>query len=346
MSTGGRPRYSRQELLSVIGRSGQRALRNSTAVVVGLGALGSTVAGLLSRAGVGTLRLVDRDLVELSNLQRQCLYDESDAEEGVPKAVAAADHLSMVNSEVTYEVLVEDVNSSSVEAVVRGATVVVDGLDNFYTRALLNQACVKLGVPWVHGACIATHGMVLTVIPGKTPCYGCLVPDADRRVSPFTCDTVGVFGPTASIVGSLEASEALKILTARVDAVSPGRMLWVDLWENVTTSFLVKQNPECPVCGRREFPLLERRDRLMTTSVCGRNAVQVTPDPATRFDFESTLANLRTALPPDALEANQYLAKLTLGQNDIVLFRDGRAMIFGTSDPVAAKSIYTRYIGG
>lgn len=339
-------RYSRQELLPGFGRSGQEFLRHSLAVIVGLGALGSMAAGLLARAGVGKLRLVDRDLVEWSNLQRQSLYDESDAERGVPKAVAAAEYLKEVNSEVEYECLVEDMNASNVENMVRGATVVVDGLDSFYARALLNQACVKHNVPWVHGAAVATQGTSMTIIPGETPCYGCLVPDADRRVSPFTCDTVGVLGPIVSFIGSLEASEALKLLTGNRDAISPGKMLWVDLWENVWTSVTVKRDPLCPVCGKRQFPLLERRDRLTTASVCGRNAVQVVPDPSARFDYHTASANLAGAFPAEAVHSTPYLTRVNLGANEIVLFKDGRAMIFGTSDPVAAKSLYTRYIGG
>lgn len=342
----GELRYSRHELLPQIGPSGQAALRRGVAVIVGLGALGSTAANLLSRAGVGTIRLVDRDLVEWSNLQRQCLYDESDAKEGVPKVLAAERHLKQVNSEVNYEALVQDMNPMNVEDIIKGATVVIDGLDNFYSRALLNQACVKHGIPWIHGACISTHGVVMTVIPGETACYNCLAPDADRRVSPYTCDTAGVFSPSVSLVASIQSAEAIKILAGNVRSVRRGEMLWFDPWENVVSPVQVKRNPSCQVCGKREFPLLEKRELLGTTSVCGRNAVQVTPDPGRKFDFEEKIGALKQSIPWNALEVNDYLAKFSAEGVEIVLFRDGRAMVFGTSDPVRAKSIYVRYIGG
>lgn len=339
-------RYARQEILPQIGPAGQEALSRGTAVVIGLGALGSAAAELLARAGVGTLRLVDRDVVDWSNLQRQCLYEEADAVAGTPKAIAAAQRLRKVNSDVAYEPLMQDVNPSNVEAVIRGATVVIDGLDGFYSRALLNQACVKHIVPWVHGACVATYGMTTTVVPGETPCYSCLVPDADHRVSALTCDTAGVLGPIVTLVGSFQASEALKVLTGNRAALAGGRLTWVDLWGNALSQLPVKRDPNCPVCGRQQYPLLERTDRLMTTTVCGRDAVQVTPDGSVRFDFSGTVEGLRRAFPSGSLEVSPYLAKLKLEKNDVVLFRDGRAMVFGTSDPAIARSLYTRYIGG
>jgi len=249
-------RYSRHALLSTLGQEGQDAIRKGTAVVAGLGGLGGTASNLLARAGVGTLRLVDPDTVDWTNVQRQGLYDESDAEESLPKAAAAKKRLAKVNSEVRYEAITQEISPGNVEEILSGATVVVDGLDSFRARALLNQACVKLGIPWVHGACVSTQGTVTTVIPGETPCYACLVPDAAGRAPLYTSATVGVFAPAVFTIASLEASEALKILAGRMDAVLRGRMLWVDVWTNEVTSFAVKRNPECPVCGRREFSLL------------------------------------------------------------------------------------------
>lgn len=334
-------RYSRQVCLSEIGEEGQERIRNSTVVILGLGALGSTVANILSRAGVGNLRLVDRDFVELSNLQRQGIYDEEDVKKNLPKAVAAKNHLAEINSEITYEALVMDVNPGNVEKIIRDATVVVDGLDNYYTRALVNQACVKLGIPWVHGACISTYGTVMTLIPGKTPCYECFVPGAGERTSPYTCDTVGVFGPVAFLVASWEASEALKIAAGNGDSVL-GNLIWIDLWGNRVTPISINRNSDCPVCARREFPLLEKREPIMTSSVCGKNAVQVVPG-LDKFDFDVRREVLSRTFP---LEVNDYLLKFNAGDYEIVLFRDGRAMVFGTTDQNVAKSLYTRYIGG
>lgn len=335
-------RYSRQVLVSWIGEKGQEAIMNGTAVIIGLGALGSTIANILARSGVGTLRLVDRDFVDWTNLQRQGLYDEADARNSLPKAVAAKEHLVRINSEINYEVIVDDVNPGNVERVVAGASVVLDGLDNFYTRVLINEACVKLGIPWIHGACISTYGTLATILPGDTACYNCLFPDASSMTSPYTCDTVGVLGPIAFIIASWEASEALKILAGRKDLVSR-KLMWLDLWKNEITSILTERDRECPVCAAREFPMLQQRDRVMTSSICGRNAVQVLPDVSRGFDFESTLHVLSRAFP---VEFNQYLLRIHCGEHEIVLFRDGRAIVFGTSDPKVAKSLYTRYIGG
>lgn len=252
-----RSRYSRHVLLSGIGQEGQDSIRRGTAVVVGLGGLGSTASVLLARAGVGLLRLVDPDRVDWTNVQRQGLYDESDAERGVLKAEAALEHLRKVNSEVRCEALAEDLNPSNAESVVRGATVVVDGLDSFRGRAILNQACVRLGIPLIHGACVSTHGTVTTIFPGETPCYACIVPDAATREAPFTSATVGVFAPAVFAVGSFEAAEALKVLAGRREAALCGRMLWIDFWDSEIRSFTVRRNPDCPVCGRHEYSLLQ-----------------------------------------------------------------------------------------
>jgi adenylyltransferase/sulfurtransferase len=250
-------RYSRHVSLAGIGREGQDSIRRGTAAIIGLGGLGGTASILLARAGAGTLRLVDPDRVDWTNMQRQSLYDESDAERGVQKAEAAARHLSGINSEVRYEPVTEGLNPSNAERIVRGATVVVDCLDNFHDRALLNQACVKLGVPLVHGACVSAHGTVTTILPGDTPCYACIVPDAATREAPYTSATVGVFAPAVFAVASFEAAEALKVLTGRKEALLSGRMLWIDVWEGEVRSFTIRRDPGCPVCGRHEYTLLQ-----------------------------------------------------------------------------------------
>ncbi|MGE5578634.1 MAG: HesA/MoeB/ThiF family protein [Bacillota bacterium] len=243
------PRYSRHVLLSGIGEEGQKAIRKGTAVVVGLGGLGSTSSILLARSGVGTLRLVDPDLVDMTNMQRQGLYDEADAQNHTPKAAAARQHLARVNSQVNYEVLVEALDASNAERIVRGATVVVDGLDNFKGRDVLNRACARLGIPWVHGAAVSTHGTVTTIVPGETPCYACIVPDAGSRVAPYTSANVGVFAPTVFTVASIQACEALKVLAGRKDDLLKNRMLWIDLWNSTFRTVSVSKNPDCPVCA-------------------------------------------------------------------------------------------------
>ena len=250
-------RYSRHELLSVIGKTGQDSIRRGTAVIVGLGGLGGTVSILLARSGVGALRLVDPDRVDWTNMQRQALFDEDDAEAGRAKAEAAVRRLMAINSEVTYEAVPEALGQANAEAILRGAAVAVDCLDNFRARAVLNQACVKLGIPLVHGACVATHGTVTTIVPGETACYECIVPDAATRIATHTSSTVGVFAPAVFAVASLQAAEALKILSGDKESALKGKMLWLDVWNGNVTTFSVPRNHDCPVCGRRQLPLLE-----------------------------------------------------------------------------------------
>lgn len=336
-------RYSRQVLVDKIGPAGQESIGRGLAVVIGLGALGSAAANLLARAGTGRMRLVDRDIVDWSNLQRQTLYMEADAAGSLPKAVAAAARLRQANSEVTYEPIVDDVGPSNVEQLIAGATVVVDGLDNFHTRGLINEACIKHGIPWVHGACLSTHGMVMTVVPGRGPCYECLLPDAGSMTSPHTCDTVGILGPVAIAVAAREAMEAIKFLAGRADEATLGLTVF-DLWTNEFRYLGVDRNAGCSVCGRREFPLLERGDPLKTTTLCGRDAVQVVPSLSRRFDFDAVARTLRRAFP--SVQENPYVLRLRQDGYEIVLFRDGRAIIFGTTDENTAKGVYVRYVGG
>lgn len=247
--SGNDSRYSRHVLLPGIGEGGQEAIRSGMAVVVGLGGLGSTSSILLARSGVGTLRLVDPDLVDLTNMQRQALYDEDDARNHTPKAAAARRHLAKVNSEVQYDVLVESLEASNAERIIRGATVVVDGLDNFRGRDVLNRACARLRIPWIHGACVSTHGTVTTIVPGETPCYSCIVPDASSRSTPYTSATVGVYAPAVFTIASIQAAEALKVLAGRMDDLLKGRMAWVDLWDSTFRTFSISRNPDCPVCA-------------------------------------------------------------------------------------------------
>ncbi|MGA8942854.1 MAG: ThiF family adenylyltransferase [Thermoactinomyces sp.] len=337
-------RYSRQVLVDGVGEAGQEAIANSKVVIIGLGALGSNVANLLARAGVGELYLVDRDFVDWTNLHRQVLYDEEDARKTIPKAIAAKKHLERINSEISYQVIVTDVNSSNIEEIVTGATLVVDGLDNLPTRALINEACVKHGIPWIHGTCIATYGCLATFIPGKTACFHCVYPDVTERTAVSdTCDTAGVLGPTASMVASWEASEALRLIVGKQKNEVATGLIFIELWEKSVQSIPIEQNPDCKVCGKRHFTLLEQPQQVFATSLCGRQAVQVVPPVSFQIDFDNLAHGLGKIF---RIEQNQYLLKFYPGEYEVVLFRDGRAIIFGTTDVQTARNIYGRYIGG
>jgi molybdopterin/thiamine biosynthesis adenylyltransferase len=301
--------YARQTVLREIGQADQRMIDGSTAVIAGLGALGANSANLLARAGVGTLRLVDRDIVDWTNLQRQSLFEEEDAVQSLPKAEAAARYLKRVSSAIRYEPITEDFNPGNIERIVTGATVVVDGLDNFNTRALLNQACVKHGIPWLYGACLGTYGSAATIIPGVSACLNCLLPDIGQATTPpLTCETVGVLGPVAALVtaAAWQSSEALKIMVGKKDAVSR-HIVHVDLWQNDFSTLPMTRVAGCAVCGQHKFDPLEHGSRLATASLCGRDAVQIVPPPSFNLDFDllcQTLGRIFT------LEQNPYLAQI------------------------------------
>ena len=336
-------RYARQTVLKEIGQAGQEMLAGSTAVIVGLGALGSNSASLLARAGVGTLRLVDRDFVDWTNLQRQCLFEEADAAESFPKAEAAARYLKRVNSAIRYEPITDDINPGNIERILAGAAVVVDGLDSFYTRALVNEACVKLGIPWVYGACLGTCGSAATIIPGVSACLHCLLPEVGRATTPpLSCETVGVLGPIAAVVAAWQSSEALKIMVGKKDAVS-NHLVHVEMWHNDFSTLPMTRVADCSVCGQHRFELLEHGSRLATASLCGRDAVQIVPPPSFSMDFDLLQQTLSRLFP---LEQNPYLLRFHADDHDVVVFRDGRAMVFGTSDPKTALNLYGKYIGG
>jgi molybdopterin-synthase adenylyltransferase len=335
-------RYARQIVMPQVGEPGQRRIGDAVVVVAGLGALGTHVADLLARAGVGTLRLVDRDLVELSNLQRQSLFAEQDVAAALPKAEAAVRRLRQINSSIRYESIVADINPATVETITAGATVVVDGLDNFYTRMLINESCVKSGVPLVYGACLATYGSVVTVIPGVSACLHCLFPEVARDAAPpVTCETAGVLGPVAALIAAWQASEVLKIASGHAALTSP-HLIHVDLWRNELTRLPAARVPGCTVCGARKFDLLAEPARLATASLCGRNAVQVVPPRSFNLDFDLLCTTLARTVH---LDRNPYVVRFRIGDRDVAVFRDGRAIVFGTSDANEALSLYGKYVG-
>jgi adenylyltransferase/sulfurtransferase len=335
-------RYSRQILFGGVGAEGQRRLRAARVLVVGCGALGSAQVETLARAGVGDLTVVDRDFVEESNLQRQTMFTERDARERVPKAVAAARRVAEINSDVRCAAEVADVNNSNAERLVRGADLVLDGTDNFATRYLLNDGCVKHGVNWVYGAAVGSYGVTMTVRPRLSPCLRCLFPEPPPAGSAPTCDTAGVLMPIISIVAAVQASEAIKLLTGRAEKLHGG--LWqFDVWENVWRRISMGEpDPACPACALGRFDSLEAEAGDLATVLCGREAVQVSPRAGSRLDLKALAERLRGA---GEVKANEYLVRLKTGEYELTIFGDARAVVRGTEDVTLARSLYARYVG-
>ena len=338
-------RYHRQTLLPQIGARGQERLRTSRVLLVGCGALGSVAAEQLARAGIGTIRIADRDVVELTNLQRQVLFDESDAREGLPKAVAAAKRLAQINAGVTVEPVVTDVDSENVEQLIDGVQLVMDGTDNVETRYLINDVSVKHGIPWVYGACVGTEGRVFAVRPARGPCLRCIFPNPPGPGELPTCDTAGVLGPVAAVVGAMQAVAAIKLLSGNAEAVAD-EMLTFDLWANRIKALHTADatRGDCLTCGLRRFEFLERSSRDTTTRLCGRNAVQVRP---ARSANGFSLLRLAERLAPAArVKRTEHLVRATLdGGIELTAFADGRVIVHGTGDAARARSIYARFVG-
>lgn len=335
-------RYSRQMILPGWGRTRQQRLAQKTAVVVGCGALGSHIASHMVRAGVGRLVLADRDFVEWHNLPRQALYSEADAEKGVPKAVAAGRRLRLLNSLVEIEEHVVDVNADTVEDLLAGADVVLDGADNFEVRYLVNEVCVKYDVPWVYGGVLGTYGLTAAILPGETPCLRCLLGPMPPPGAVPTCEVAGVLGPAVAIIAALEATEALKILLGRRDELLHS-LVMVDVWSgDFERARIQKGAGRCPVCDDGRYELLEAEQGAMTAVLCGRNAVQITPRSPQRLDLASLADRLVDVGPVDV---NKYLLRMDVEGVQFTVFSDGRTIIKGTDDPVQARSLYARYVG-
>lgn len=332
-------KYSRQVLFAGLGAEGQARLRASRAVIIGCGALGSYSAAALARAGVGRITVVDRDYVETSNLQRQALFDEEDAAQSLPKAVAAERHLRRINSDVEVDGRIADVTPSNVEQLIGGAAVVLDGADNFETRYLVNEACVKHGIPWVYAAAVASRGLTMPVLPGRTPCLTCVFPDLPAGATE-TCDTAGILNSAAAAIAAFQVADAMKIMSGALDRVE-ARLLSLDVWENGMHSLSLGQpRPDCEVCARRSFRHLAGQGRPQIT-MCGRNAVQI-HEHERGLDLRALAERLR---PLGAVQTNDFILKFRVGPYQITLFPDGRAIITGTTDPAMARSLYARYIG-
>jgi molybdopterin-synthase adenylyltransferase len=332
-------------LLPAIGEPGQRRLREARVLVVGCGALGSVACDLLARAGIGSLRIADRDLVEISNLQRQVLFDEFDAAEAAPKALAAARRLGSINSHIHVEPRVVDVDSENIERLTDGIDLVIDGTDNVQTRYLINDVSVKRSLPWVYGACVATEGRVMAICPPGTPCLRCVFPDPPPPGGLPTCDTAGVIGPVAAVVGALQAMHAIKLLSGNAQEVAK-EMTTLDLWANRIRSISTAgaKRVDCPACGQRQFKFLDSPAREMTVRLCGRNAVQIRP-PRDHGGF--SLSHLAARLSAvGQVHSSEHLLRVTVDTGiDMTVFSDGRAIVHGTSDLARARSLFARFIG-
>lgn len=343
MTASGFPdRYSRQTLFGAIGQHGQERLRQARVAIVGCGALGSSLAEQLARAGVGYLRLIDRDFVEASNLQRQTLYTEEDARQSLPKAVAAKGHLEHINREVTIEAVIRDVDHRNAEDLLTGVDLLLDGADNFALRLLVNDVAVKHRLPWIYGACVGAYGTMLVIRPGVTPCFRCLF-DGPEDGPAETCDTVGVLGPAIQFVTAHQAMEALKLLTGNVDALH-GKLLGADLWAGTHQAINVGSFdafPDCPCCKGGSYDALRGGMGSRTARLCGRDAVQITPPEPRRLDLASLADRLR---PLGAVQANPFLIRFTHDDVTLSVFSDGRAIVHGTDDPSRARSLYDRFI--
>ena len=347
-------RYNRQVLLPFIGEEGQKKICASTAVVIGCGALGTVIANVLARAGVGDLKVIDRDFVEESNLQRQVLFDEQDVRENLPKAAAAERKLRQINSSIRIEGLVTDVNPANIEELIRGATVVVDGADNFETRFVLNDACVKHGIPWVYGAAVGSTGLSMTIVPGQTPCIRCLFETAPPPGMTPTCDTAGVLGSVTGLIGNFEAAEALKICAGRLDQINT-RLFQIDLWTGEQHQFKIaraREVADCPCCKRRNFEFLEGQGASTTTGLCGRNAVQINPKNGSKLDLAAMAKTLTATGGVTHVTCNKFLLKFNAPGGDkpeegleITVFPDARAIIKGTKKVPVARTAYAKYVG-
>lgn len=339
-------RYRKQTLFAEIGEDGQRTLMNSRVLLCGCGALGSIIAEQLTRAGVGFLRIVDRDFVELSNLQRQQLFDENDVATQQPKAVAAESRLQEINSEVRREAVVADITHENIRELCEGIDVILDGTDNFETRYLINDASLELGIPWVNGGCVGSHGQVMPVIPNETACLRCLMPEPPDHGSMETCDTAGVIGPAVSLVSSLQVIAAIQILI-RSEHLQRNKLQVVDLWRgDFRTIHLegLRASSNCPACIQGERLWLDGRTGSQTSVLCGRNAVQISPQSRGQLSLGDMAKKLAEV---GDIQQNPYLLRVTLSGSDlnITLFPDGRAIIQGTDDATVARNMYAKYVG-
>ncbi|MEM7455432.1 MAG: ThiF family adenylyltransferase [Planctomycetota bacterium] len=338
-------RYARQIRFPGMGIDGQRKLLDARVLLVGCGALGSVIANTLVREGVGFIRIVDRDFLEMNNLQRQVLFDEEDVKSGLPKAIAAANKLRRINSAVEIEAIVSDVNSTNINDFAGDVQMVLDGTDNFETRFLINDFCVKNGLPWTFGGCLGMDGQTLTIVPGETPCLSCLMQDGPPPPGTTpTCDSFGILSPVINLVAAIECAEAIKILSGNIDRVNR-KMMVFSLWENHMRQLEVsslREGGNCPTCQQHDFAWLEGRRGSSIAVLCGRNAVQLKFPDRPEVDLASLGARLSQL---GSINVNEFLLRFSVDDYTLTVFEDGRAIIGGTDDVAVAKKLYAQYIG-
>ncbi len=322
-----------------IGKEGQKKLGNSYIVIIGCGALGTIIATSLVRAGVGKVRIVDRDFIEYHNLQRQVLFDEDDVRNQLPKAIAAERHLKKVNSSVEIEGIVADVNYSNIERFIQGVDLILDGLDNLETRFLINDVSLKHKIPWVYGGAVTSSGMTMNIIPGETPCFRCVSAALPGPGLIPTCDTAGVISPAPFVIGSLQTAEAMKIL---VGAREINReLIIIDVWQGTFHRLKITPRKGCPACqGKYEF--LDGKFGIKTTSLCGQNAVQVLNTNVGELSFKKLADGLKEV---GEVSYNEFMLRLKVDNNEMVVFPDGRAIVKNTNDESLARGLYAKYIG-
>jgi len=343
MNSQEKERYSRQILFEGIGEAGQERLLGSSAVLVGCGAMGTAVANLLVRAGLGALRIIDRDFVEPSNLQRQTLFEESDARDNLPKAIAAERRLRAINSAARIEGVVADLTPENARELLSGVPLLVDGTDNFETRLLINDAAIAMGIPWIYAAAVASTGVTMTIIPGETPCLACLLESSDLPASAGaeeTCDTAGILNTAVNAIASIEATEAVKLLLGKPNELH-GRLVSIDVWRNSDQAIKVARNPHCRACVRHDFSYLEGEAQPHIT-MCGRDSVQI-HERGRRLNLAELSGRLASSGAD--VSGNDFLLRFHVNSYEITVFPDGRAIFKGTRDPSVARSLYARFLG-
>ena len=339
MTLGKESRYSRQARFAPFGEAGQQRVRKSSVAIVGCGALGTVEAEILARAGVGRLRLIDRDFIEWSNLQRQFLYSEADAADALPKAVAAAKRIAAINSDVEVEPCVADLTPASAEELLEDVDLIVDGTDNFEARFLINDFAVREDVPWIYAAAVGSYGLKLPIIPGNTACLRCVYPQPPQGAQP-TCETEGVLAPITATIASLACGDVLKLLASGAESMV-SRFTTVDVWSGeIRQTQPPARDPECPCCAKRDFVYLNGQRRA-PISLCGRNAVQI-HERLRPIDLEQLAQRLA---PMAQVRRNDFAVRATVESFELTVFPDGRAIIKGTTDPGVARSVYARYVG-
>ncbi len=336
-------RYRRQTRFAPLGEAGQQYLREARVLVVGCGALGCVSADLLVRAGVGFVRIVDRDFVERDNLHRQTLFTEADAAAQLPKAVAGAARLAAVNSEVVIEPAVADVNAANIQSFASDVQVIVDGTDNFETRYLINDFAVANKLAWVFAGCVGAEGQTLAILPGKSPCLSCFLPEPPPASSMPTCETAGVLAPIVAVVAAYQAMEAIKICSGNIAAVNP-QLTVFDLWNNQVRSINMQasRRADCPTCGMRKFPWLTGQRGAAVTKLCGRNSVQISPTQTEPLDLAVLAEKLQAV---GEVTANPYLVRLSVNEFLITVFADGRSIVGGTEDEATARTVLAKFVG-